>query len=63
MAFEEEKPVIERRGINHPLPLKEWTQLDHLTHDFSNSESYRKYCLDEYGQYMGYNAIRKTLTT
>ena len=63
MAFEEEKTVIERRGIDHPIPVKDWTQLDHITHDYNDCERYREYCLGKYGQYMGINAIRKTLTT
>jgi hypothetical protein len=30
---------------------RDMTDLDYLTHDFMNSESFRRYCLDKYGQY------------
>lgn len=43
-----------------PIPAKDWTNLDCLTHDFLNSSEYRQYCLAKYGQYMGADGRRVT---
>ena len=43
-----------------PIPVKQWTNLDHLTHDFMDSPDYRLHCLQKYGQYMGANGKRVT---
>ncbi len=41
-------------------PMKQWTQLDDLTHDFLKSESFRQICLDRYGQYLTFDGVRVT---
>lgn len=41
-------------------PLKQWTQLDDLTHDFMNNERFRQSCLDKYGQYVTLDGVRVT---
>lgn len=43
-------------------PLKQWTQLDDLTHDFMNSESFRNSCLERFGQYVTRDGERVTTT-
>ena len=43
------------------IRIKEWSHLDALTHDFLNSEKYRAYCLDRYGQYVTFEGERVTL--
>ena len=42
------------------IGLKQWTQLDDLTHDFLNSESFRSHCLQTYGQYVTRDGERVT---
>jgi len=42
------------------IPVKDWTSLDHLTHDFMNCPGYKKHCLEFYGQYMGHDGRRVT---
>lgn len=42
------------------IAMKQWSQLDSLTHDFLNSEKYRSYCLQKYGQYVTYDGERVT---
>ena len=42
------------------IRIKEWSHLDALTHDFLNSEKYRAYCLDRYGQYVTFEGERIT---
>lgn len=41
-------------------PMKQWTNLDDLTHDFCKSESFRQSCLDKYGQYVTFDGVRVT---
>ena len=41
-------------------PLKTWSQLDDLTHDFCQSEAFRQSCLEKYGQYVTYDGVRVT---
>ena len=41
-------------------PLKTWTQLDDLTHDFMKSERFRQSCLERYGQYVTFEGERVT---
>ena len=41
-------------------PLKQWTQLDDLTHDFMNNERFRQSCLEKYGQYVTMDGERVT---
>lgn len=43
-----------------PIPLKQWTMLDHLTHDFADIPEYRAKCLREHGQYMSQDGRRVT---
>ena len=50
----------QRSAADHPVPLKEWTSLDHLTHDFMDCPAYRAKCLREHGQYMGHDGRRVT---
>ena len=42
------------------IPMKQWTQLDDLTHDFCQSEAFRHSCLEKYGQYVTYDGQRVT---
>ena len=41
-------------------PLKTWSQLDDLTHDFCQSEAFRQSCLEKYGQYVTFDGQRVT---
>ncbi len=50
----------QRSAADHPVPLKEWTSLDHLTHDFLNCAGYRQHCLETRGQYMTHDGRRVT---
>lgn len=43
-----------------PIPLKQWTLLDQLTHDFTDCPAYRAKCLREHGQYMARDGRRVT---
>lgn len=52
--------VTEKRQTAKPIPVKDWTSLDHLTHDFMNCPGYKKHCLEFYGQYMGHDGRRVT---
>ena len=52
--------VSEKRQTAKPIPVKEWTSTDHLTHDFMNCPGYKKHCLEFYGQYMGHEGRRVT---
>jgi hypothetical protein len=40
--------------------MKQWTQLDDLTHDFMKSERFRQSCLEKYGQYVTFEGERVT---
>jgi hypothetical protein len=42
------------------IGIKQWTQLDDLTHDFLKSEKYRAHCLEKYGQYVTFEGERVT---
>lgn len=42
------------------VPVREWTSLDHLTHDFANDPAYRQRCLELHGQYMTHDGRRVT---
>lgn len=41
-------------------PMKQWTQLDDLTHDFMQNEYFRQSCLEKYGQYVTFDGVRVT---
>ena len=41
-------------------PMKQWTQLDDLTHDFMKNERFRESCLERYGQYVTFDGVRVT---
>ena len=41
-------------------PLKTWSQLDDLTHDFCQSEAFRQSCLEKFGQYVTFDGVRMT---
>ena len=41
-------------------PMKQWTQLDDLTHDFMQDERFRQSCLAKYGQYVTFDGVRVT---
>ena len=41
-------------------PMKQWTQLDDLTHDFMQNERFRQSCLEKYGQYVTFDGQRVT---
>lgn len=49
---------VEQSKSERKLSVREWTSVDELTHDFADSESFRKKCLEKYGQYMGRDGIR-----
>jgi hypothetical protein len=54
-------PFAEKMRTNSGnIGLKQWTQLDDLTHDFLNSESFRSHCLQTYGQYVTREGERVT---
>ena len=40
--------------------MKQWTQLDDLTHDFCQSEAFRQSCLEKYGQDVTFDGVRVT---
>lgn len=42
------------------IGLKQWTQLDDLTHDFMQSERFRQHCLAKFGQYVTFSGERVT---
>lgn len=44
----------------HVIPLRDWTALDHLTHDFANDPGYRQRCLERHGQHMTQDGRRVT---
>ena len=50
----------QRSAADHPIPVREWTTLDHLTHDFADDPAYRAKCLREHGQYMTRDGRRMT---
>jgi hypothetical protein len=41
-------------------PMKAWSDLDCLTHDFMKSERFRQSCLEKYGQYVTFEGERVT---
>jgi hypothetical protein len=41
-------------------PMKQWSQLDDLTHDFMQNERFRQSCLEKYGQYVTFDGQRVT---
>ncbi len=41
-----------------PMPLKKWSMIDMLTHDFMNSEKMRQKWLAEHGQYVDGKGVR-----
>lgn len=47
----------ERSGVK---PMKQWTQLDDLTHDFMDNERFRQSCLEKFGQYVTKDGERVT---
>jgi len=49
---------IPQNQVRDKIGMKSWTSLDCLTHDFTESESFRQYCLKKYGQYMSYGGER-----
>lgn len=40
------------------LPVRQWTMLDMLTHDFMNSAEFRENMLQRHGQYMDSKGVR-----
>ena len=48
------EPVAE----GEPMPLKKWSMVDMLTHDFMNSEKMRQKWLAEHGQYVDSKGVR-----
>jgi hypothetical protein len=40
--------------------MKQWSQLDDLTHDFMQNEHFRQSCLEKYGQYVTYDGHKVT---
>lgn len=41
-------------------PMKQWSQVDDLTHDFMQNERFRQSCLEKFGQYVTYDGVRVT---
>lgn len=50
----------QRSASDNSIPLREWTTLDQLTHDFADCPGYREKCLREHGQYMTHDGRRVT---
>jgi len=42
------------------VTLKQWTTLDDQTHDFMQSEAFRRKCLAQFGQYVSFDGQRVT---
>jgi len=42
------------------MNIRNWTQIDDLTHDFMNSEKFRRDCLERFGQYVTKDGERIT---
>lgn len=49
---------IPHNEVRGKIGLKAWTSVDCLTHDFMESEAFRKRCLKQYGQYVTLNGDR-----
>lgn len=49
---------IPHNQVRDKIGIKAWTGLDCLTHDFTESESFRQHCLATYGQYMSFAGER-----
>ena len=47
----------EAQGI---VPLRQWTQVDDITHDFLNDDKFKADCLAVFGQYMSKKGERVT---
>ena len=47
-----------RNATTSKPSLRDWTDIDFLTHDFLNSESYRRYAIKKYGQYVDHLGVR-----
>lgn len=42
-------PPTERQK---PKAVRDWSMADDLTHDFADSEEFRRWCLERHGQYV-----------
>jgi len=53
-------PLAQKRKHPNHFPTRDMTLTDDLTHDFTNSDSFRKKCLEQYGQYFSHDNKRVT---
>jgi len=51
-------PFLEKPKEGDALPVKRWTMLDMLTHDYMDSPEFRLKMLNEHGQYMDSRGVR-----
>jgi hypothetical protein len=51
-------PFNEPQKEGEALPVRRWTMLDMLTHDFMDSESFRNKMLEKHGQYITSKGVR-----
>lgn len=51
---------IPHNQVRDKIGLKSWSFLDDCTHDYLNSEKFRAYCLQKYGQYVTFEGERVT---
>jgi hypothetical protein len=49
---------IPNNQVRDKIGLRSWASVDCLTHDFMESESFRRHCLQTYGQYVTLNGDR-----
>lgn len=49
---------ITNESRDKSIPLREWTEIDDLTHDFTDSPELRAKWLSIYGQYMTHDGYR-----
>ncbi len=47
-----------RQGTQTRPSLRDWTNIDFLSHDFLNSESYRRHAIRTWGQYVDCEGVR-----
>ena len=51
-------PFREQPKEGEPLPIRKWTMLDMITHDFMNSGKFRAEMMERHGQYMSGGGVR-----
>lgn len=51
-------PFISKPAEGEALPVRRWTMLDMLTHDYMDSSAFRATMLERHGQYMDSKGVR-----